>query len=280
MIWEDYRKVLGIELDDNEKTKRCTNIILNELEAYFEWIRYDRQKKDKFDPDDFISYDEYLDFCNYVGIRRLNTNRIHEKTRIFEHLQDFKDDFQKFIFYYIALINALRPNSCVSKNTLINIIEKAFSDSEIKYEIIKNKDSYLLIPSGAKELDKALVSENLIWLKDYKSTMDLFKRTLAQYVNGENPRDVADNLRKLLECFLQEFFQNKKILSTNISEVGKFLKGKQVNKELINIFTNIMVNYDSANNAIAKHHDDVNDNMLEFLLYQTGVFIRALIKLK
>ena len=149
----------------------------------------------------------------------------------------------------------------------------------MQYSLLIDNGNYFIFPKGAKELDDALVSEPLEWLKSYPITYKTFVRTLEQYANKENPRDIADNLRKTLEDFLQEFFKNTKILSNNISEIGKFFDSNNVHCELKNMFTSLLTGYDKANTGIAKHHDHANENMLEFLLYQTGVFIRTIISL-
>ena len=79
---------------------------------------------------------------------------------------------------------------------------------------------------------------------------------------------------------MEEFFNNEKTLDKNIGEVGKFLENKGVDKDLITIFTTLLSNYNQANNSIAKHHDRIHENMKEFVLYQTGTFIRTLVQLK
>ena len=275
MDWENYRKMLGIPYSDNQRFLKFENIILNELNDYFDFL-YDHS----YNRPVIISGSDYKQFCNTLGIRMKICDFYENHSQILLELKNRQHNFKEFVFCYIALINCLSETSDALKSQIIKILEDAFTDCCIRFEVLKNNNCYFILPSGAKELDDALVIENLLWLKEYKATHKMFTQTLVQYSNKENPRDVADNLRKTLEQFLQEFFNNEKTLSNNIAEVGKFFDKKQVHPELKNIFTSLIVGYDKANNGIAKHHDNANDNMLEFLLYQTGVFIRTIITLK
>lgn len=50
--------------------------------------------------------------------------------------------------------------------------------------------------------------------------------------------------------------------------------------ELAGSIKDLLLKYDTLNNKIAKHNDKVDARYLEFLLYQTGIFIRMLITVK
>ena len=126
----------------------------------------------------------------------------------------------------------------------------------------------------------ALVSEPLEWLNNYPQTKKTYVIALKQYSDGIYIRDVADNLRKTLEAFFQEFLGNKKNLANNINEVFKFLGTHNAEPELAGSIKDLLSKYDSLNNKIAKHNDKVDARYLEFLLYQTGIFIRMLITVK
>ena len=84
-------------------------------------------------------------------------------------------------------------------------ILRSLEDLNIAFEVIKDDNGIFVFPKGAKELDDALVSEPLEWLKDYPKAHKTYVNALKQYSEGIYIRDVADNLRKALEEFLQEF---------------------------------------------------------------------------
>ena len=103
---------------------------------------------------------------------------------------------------------------------------------------------------------------------------------LKQYSEGIYIRDVADNLRKALEAFLQEFLGNEKNLETNKNEICKYLGSQGVDAGISGLFQPLLNAYKNINDRIAKHNDAVDKKLLEFLLYQTGVLIRMVVVIK
>ena len=271
MKYVDYREKLGTGFNNKEKFE----MLKNKIYVFFETSNQTL----KIYKNDIITYS----ISTGVRFRFNDLNYL---------LEDFliSNKFETLIAKYVTFCNVYENKLGIDEefNTyvddqqtvLLNFLRSSLDDLNIQYEIIKDKDGYFIFPKGAKELDDKLISEPLEWLKEYPDTRKTFIHTLKQYANKENPRDVADNLRKTLEGFLQEFFNNSKNLDKNIGVVGDYLDEKGAVSELKAIFTTLVSNFNQANNAIAKHHDKINDNYLEFLLYQTGVFIRTLITLK
>lgn len=103
---------------------------------------------------------------------------------------------------------------------------------------------------------------------------------MRQYSDGIYIRDVADNLRKALETFLQEFLGNTKNLETNKNEICKYLGEQGVDAGISGLFQPLINAYKNINDRIAKHNDAVDKKLLEFLLYQTGLLIRMVITVK
>ena len=93
-------------------------------------------------------------------------------------------------------------------------------------------------------------------------------------------RDVADNLRKTLEAFLQEFLGNTKNLETNKNDICKYLGEQGVDAGITGLFQPLINAYKNINDRIAKHNDAVDEKLLEFLLYQTGILIRLVLTVK
>lgn len=111
----------------------------------------------------------------------------------------------------------------------MNILRRMLDESNISYEVLQDNDGYFVFPKGAEELDDVLVSEVLLWLQNYPKTQKTYITALRQYADGIYIRDVADNLRKALETFLQEFLGNEKIWRQIKMKYVSIL----VNKELI-----------------------------------------------
>lgn len=129
-------------------------------------------------------------------------------------------------------------------------------------------------------MDAALVSEPLDWLEEYPQAHKTYVIALKQYSDGIYIRDVADNLRKALEAFLQEFLNNTKNLETNKNEICRYLGEQGVDSGISGLFQPLINAYKNVNDKIAKHNDAVDEKLLEFLLYQTGVLIRMVLSVK
>lgn len=168
----------------------------------------------------------------------------------------------------------------VTKGQVLEYLKKSLDKLNIKYEIFEDEDGIFLFPLGAKELDDALVSEPLEWLKDYPKARKTYSIALQQYSNGQYVRDVADNFRKAFEEFLREFLNNNNDLNKNKKEVDAYLKEQNVAPQLITMLGSLFTHYYMLNNETAKHNDKMDARYLEFLMYQTGVFIRMLVTVK
>ncbi len=198
-----------------------------------------------------------------------------------EHLFSGKKlSIPQIISHYVAFVNTQNDATKIRKKTLMNALGKFLEDLNIQYELLNDKDGYFLFPKGATELDDALVSQPLEWLKDYPKSHKTYCTALRQYSDGIFIRDVADNLRKTLEGFLQEFLCNDKNLETNKNEICKYLGAQGIDAGISGLFQPLINAYKNINDRIAKHNDRVDKKMLEFLLYQTGVLIRMVLVVK
>ena len=283
MEWLDYREQLSIGFNDEKKGSMCVSRIQNDLDELFE----NRQKTDNeltfldgiFDYD-AISKEEYHMFCQMTGTRYGGVLSF-PKDEIRKTLESHEEDFHDFLSYYMAFINCLtdRPKG-IKKQELLNILEKAFAESRLQYSVLKDEGEFFVFPKGAKELDRALVSEPLEWLAEYPLTKSTFVIALKQYQDGVYIRDTADNLRKALEQFLQEFLGNKKNLENNKIEISRYLGSVGVDGEIAGLFQPLINTYKNINDKYVKHNDLIDNRLLEFLLYQTGILIRMVLVVK
>lgn len=279
MNFIDYREKLGIGFNDEEKFRYLKTNIFN----------YITPEKDH---NTFLlmSAKEYFDFCNLTG------SEIHsELLDDLYHSQDaerFSDCvkilsnhsyvFSDLLLHYVSLANSLPANNenrC-DRVFMRGLLTKKLEEARIPYEVMEVADEFFIFPKGAEELDKALVSEPLQWLSNYPKTQNTFCRALKQYSNGEHTRDVADNFRKALEEFLQEYLGNTKNLERNKNEICKHLGSKGVDAEFIGMMQPLLNTYKNINDKYVKHNDAVDEKLLEFIMYQTGVFIRMIISVK
>lgn len=267
----DYRKKLGLGFNDESKIKMLKTRIFNLL------TEFDETKEDWELEIDIKKITR--NFSDEIGILIPSE---YKNLQIIYYIICSQKDISSCVYFFVTFLNTLKHeyNDYVIIETLETRFLSALDNMKISYDKSVDSDGIFIFPKGAEELDSALVSEPLEWLKDYPQTKKTYVIALKQYSDGIYIRDVADNLRKTLEAFFQEFLGNKKNLANNINEVFKFLGTHNAEPELAGSIKDLLSKYDSLNNKIAKHNDKVDARYLEFLLYQTGIFIRMLITVK
>lgn len=276
MDFLDYREKLGVGFDDESKFKYFKTKLFNILN----WVCGDASSG-------CLDAKEYICFCNLTGTELNNylcesydlSDRMRHCVKVLDH---HASNLTEFLPYCMAFINSVRAEKYGNwkRINFVNAVTKMLDESHIPYELLEDNDEYFIFPKGAPELDAALVSEPLEWLKDYPVAHRTYVTALKQYADGIYIRDVADNLRKTLEAFLQEFLGNSKNLETNKNEICKYLGGQGVDAGIIGLFQPLISAYKNINDRIAKHNDAVDKKLLEFLLYQTGVLIRLVLTVK
>ena len=79
---------------------------------------------------------------------------------------------------------------------------------------------------------------------------------------------------------MQEYLGNSKNLENNKSEICRYLSSKGVDAEFGGLLQPLLNTYKKINDKYAKHNDAMDERLLEFIMYQTGVFIRMIISVK
>lgn len=278
MDYIDYREKLGLSFSDSDKQelfiKRIHTLLLRKYQITFHEA-------------------EEIQFCYEIGIKTWverqktvlgNVVNFDEPTgmrKLFFYLDELQENFIDFLAALVVFLNLFPCNSEIKKSLLENI-ELALRDSHIQYELLDDSGKTFIFPKGAKELDRALVSEPLEWLSSYQTSQKAFSKALELYADSSdsNASAVADAFRKSLETFFQEFFNSDKSLENLKSEYGQFLKNCNVPAEISNNFQSLLNSYALFMNNYAKHHDKTSKNILEYIMYQTGNIIRLLITLK
>ena len=271
MTYQDYRKILGLNFSDEEKIK------LFLAKAYIGFA-------ESIELDNYLSAEEFNNFCFNAGIKVVPEyfSSYAERSKVvFDFFKKETNDLNRFLYYFTILLNASKTNSPERKQWQKAISFWA-SESELDFEFLEDGEKVFILSRGAKELDDALVSQPLEWLKGYPLAHKAFIKALKDYSSAteETASEVADSLRKALETFFQEFFNSSKSLENYKSEYGDYLKSHGIPAEIANAFNKLLDSFTNYNNNYAKHHDKSSINVLEYLLYQTGNIIRFLITLK
>lgn len=273
----DYRERLGIGYTKREKLRAFLVKMNNALSV----LDYDGKMRNQISEGEFYNYCDltatpfrdhpYYGICSYYEIIR-------------RELQDCETSFQDYLFTFMAFINCQSDSDdkFVKKQTFLNVLKNNARDMAMPIEIIEDDDGYFAFPEGAKELDDAIVSQTLDWLTKYPKTRKKFCEALRRYTDKahDNISDIADDFRKSLETFFQEFFQSKKTLENMKTTYGDYLKANGIPAEVANNFQALLGTYAVYMNNNAKHHDNANENALEYIMYQTGNIIRLLVQLQ
>lgn len=277
MDWLDYREKLKIGFDDESKfvlLKAKVFNVLNIAQIHLSGL-------------------EYISFCNMIG-KPIKPDLVvgqeypNKDTERFDHcivlLRESSSSLRDFLSTMIAFINTLseRPEPQLGKSSCVAMLENMLNESHISFETREDAEGYYVFPKGVEELDDALISQPLEWLKAYPNAEKAWSKTLREYAgsDGHNASDIADLIRKALESFFKEFFENNKTLENNKTEYGRYLKSQGVPAEISNNLETLLLAYTNYMNAYAKHHDKTDPRVLEYLLYQTGNIIRLLISIK
>lgn len=261
MNWMDYREKLGISYNNKELFSIIRNKVINLINYSVNMPSY--------------SYDEMYRFCMRVGLSYGDLSGDGTLDSLAEIFESKCENTKELVLYYVAFVQTCDLVND-GKLELIEMLQSILKESRCEFEIFHDDDGYFLFPKGAEMLDNKLVSDTLIWLDGYPQTKKTFSIALKQYSDSVFIRDTADNFRKSLEDFFKEFLQNSKNLETNIPLIGAFLKENGASEEIAKILVGLVNLYSTLNNKVAKHHDNIDSKFLEFLMYQTGLFIRML----
>ena len=274
MRYADYRESLGIALSSQEKADMlCAKITMyfqDVAKILFEYY------KETFSQHPDLSFKKYFQIVGEIpqngnyGLPTVLESITRNKS--ISHIVSKYCVFINVAGFYIKNLEAVN----LFKTQLCTFLDEL----GILYSISESVNSILVFPEGAKEFDRALVTEPMLWLSSYPHTQKTLAIALRQYEEGIYIRDVADNLRKALEQFLQEFLGNTKNLESNKSEICRYLGSAGVDGEIAGLFQPLINTYKNINDKYVKHNDLIDKRLLEFLLYQTGILIRMVLVVK
>ncbi len=135
--------------------------------------------------------------------------------------------------------------------------------------------------AGAQLLDTEVITADLHWLIKFPKVASLFNRALDLFQNfdgsDEQARNIYDQLRVSLETLLQAILDNKKTLDNNKSSICEWLKTKGAHPNVVKIFGQLISQFDDFMND-PKHGRVYEPNDLEFMLYLTGILMRAILE--
>ena len=163
-------------------------------------------------------------------------------------------------------------------------LQEAFELSPgISIRLVNSGKRAMLVPSGAKLLDEAVVDANLIWLVRYPEVLKPFQHALKLYTTKDpnQYRNMLDNLRFSLEQMLQTILKNQRTLENQKDDFLKWLKDHDAHSHIGSMYHDLLFDgFAHYQNSAVKHQEDkYTPAEVEFMLYATGTFLRLIQRL-
>ncbi len=167
-------------------------------------------------------------------------------------------------------------------NLYINLNSTIDDSPLIHLEVIKQDNHVTIFPAGAKLLDERVVKDTLVWLEKHPKVADHFQNALTIYLEKDKSkfRNLLDDLRFSIEGLLQELLSNEKNLDNQVADIGGWMKKRGSHKQVRNMFERLLNLYNQYQNDAVKHAEEWVDVDVEYIIYQTGIFMRLLLVLE
>ena len=232
-----------------------------------------------------ISYSSEMEdeFFELIGIHNRPANTFDfnvlenglSKSPTYNYLFDVNDI--KGFMMGIQAVFWLKELTKVQKGDFLIGIQEAVSITGVPLGIKQTESEIIFYPEGAKLLDKKLINDNLDWLSAHPKSYETFKMSLMEIGIQGKERNVVDHLRLSLELLLKDIFNNGKSLENQKSDIGNYLKSRNISPEISNLLERVLDYYAKYQNNKAKHDCAVLSSEVEFILYLTGTVMRFLL---
>jgi hypothetical protein len=152
----------------------------------------------------------------------------------------------------------------------------------IMMRLVRSGKKAMLLPTGARMLDQAVVESNLVWLARYPQVLKSFEEALKLYAmkDPRTYRNMLDNLRFAIEQMLRTVLNNRKNLENQKDEFLRWLAQHDVHSSIGHMYLDLLLGFAEYQNDAVKHKEDkYTPAEVEFALYATGTFLRLIQRL-
>lgn len=265
----DFYKRWNIDLNEEERWHSFRNRVLNSYMKIGRTISYSSEMEDEF--------------FELIGIHNRPANTFDfnvlenglSKSPTYNYLFDANDI--KGFMMGIQAVFWLKELTKVQKGDFLIGIQEAVSITGVPLGIKQMDSEIIFYPEGAKLLDKKLINDNLDWLSAHPKSYETFKMSLMEIGIQGKERNVVDHLRLSLELLLKDIFNNGKSLENQKTDIGNYLKSRNISPEISNLLERVLDYYAKYQNNKAKHDCAVLSSEVEFILYLTGTVMRFLL---
>ncbi len=239
--------------------------------------------------DSFIGKQIENSFIQYASDILAETNSPLSGQKITTTCVNYAIDFKRKIPY------SNYPNEAPNKRTMLRenlcsfeakeqfkIIKELcelqdFEDNEkVKKLKIKLYQDYSQL-SDFKLSESELVLKTKHWLEKHPEALKQYQSSLSKFEGGIYERNTLDDMRLSLELLLKDILNNNRSLENQFSELGVFLKSKNISPEIRNLLTSVLKYYEDFQNHNVKHNEKINKNEIEYIIEQTSVIMKFLI---
>lgn len=184
------------------------------------------------------------------------------------------EDFEKTLLVLCILYSYLAglPNN--QQKWLSEQVQAILSQSTCDLGVAW-KDGFFY-PSGAKELDNALIDETLTWLNGFPNEKKDYQHALEYYLQGKSFGDVIKNCYSAIEGVARNVLGNDKTLDNNKDELLSKISLSDGWKAILANF--IKYAHDFRHASEQRH--EITKQETEGYLYMTGLVIRLIIESK
>ncbi|MDD5547494.1 MAG: hypothetical protein PHN74_01145 [Candidatus Pacebacteria bacterium] len=263
MSLKEFNKIFGIKNDPQEEEVRFVNRI---NQTMFRAIRHNPHPDDYeslirsicyklgINPNDFIKVDKYADRINIADLGSLS-----------------KNDFRETLKIIVLLYETVSSNN--TKELINRYVELALAAATIELGI-RWKDG-MFYRSGAKELDKKLINDNLDWLHICSDARTLFGTALEHFnksITDDTARkDTITNSYSSIEALAQKVLNNKKTFENNLNDLMSFLDLPREYSNIFNGYKQIAHGFSSRHPGSIPSHIET-----EAFIYMTGLLMRLI----
>jgi len=208
-------------------------------------------------------------------------DRTFAKTCIYDQLAD-AGDVSQLAMSLQPFLWVLANNKYKEMDAFIERIRKVIDDSPlISLKVVKRGDEVTLYPGGAKLLDERVINDNLDWLENHPAASKHFASALEIYLKKDKSkyRNLLDELRSSLEKLVRGILGRKSNLENLGTPLLQWMEDKGAHVQIRNLFEKLLACYTQYHNDAVKHGEGWSEKDIEYMIYQTGVFMRLLLVL-
>lgn len=190
---------------------------------------------------------------------------LKQELNLIEDYPAIKLIFLKEIYDYFYEAATLHSKSCTDRVNCPIHETYHFIKLRIQSETAMLNSKVLLNP----EINISVITKATLVLKPYSEVLELYERAMLKLNEGQQERNVLDDLRLAIELLLRGVLHNSKSLENNVNKDGelfKYLKDKRASPYIRNFMIQLFNIYTHYQNDNVKHGNNIAPHESEFII--------------